>query len=71
MRLDIHLLVPFLCAGVKSPALQDHMKTGRVIGYLKNTVQLPFVSGTDSNGILTLYVLVSFVVHTPRVQKSY
>ena len=29
----------------------------------KNTVQLPFVSGTDSNGILTLYVPVSFVVH--------
>ena len=29
----------------------------------KNTVQLQFVSGTDSNGILTSYVPVSFAVH--------
>ena len=33
------------------PALQDHTKNWRVIGYLQNTVQLPFVSGIDSNGI--------------------
>ena len=29
----------------------------------KNTVQLPFVSGVGSNGILTIYVHASFSVH--------
>ena len=33
----------------------------------KNTVQLPFVSGTDSNGILTLYVHTSFAVHPESI----
>ena len=48
---------------VKSPALHDYTNIGRVIGYQKNTVQLPFVLWIDSNGILTLYVPVSFAVH--------
>ena len=46
-----------------SSILQDQPKIGRVIGCLKNTVQLPFVSGTESNEILTLYVHASFAVH--------
>ena len=62
-RLDIHLRVPFLCTRVKSPALQDRTKIEIIIGCLKSTVQIPFVSETDSNGILSLYVHASFVVH--------
>ena len=57
---NIHL---FLCTRVKSPTIQDHTQIGRIIGYLKNTVQLPLVAGTDSNGILTWYVHASFAVH--------
>ena len=63
--LDIHLRVPFLCTQVKSLALHDCTKIVIVIviDCLKNTVQLPFVSGTDSNEILTLYIPASFAVH--------
>ena len=52
MRPNIHLCVPCLCTRGKSLAIQDHTKIGRVIGYLKNSVQVPLVAGTDSNGIL-------------------
>ena len=63
-RLDIiHLCVLFLYTQIKLPALQDHTKIGRIIGYLKNAVQLPFVSRTDSNGILTWYVHALFVLY--------
>ena len=49
---------------VKSRALHDYMKNERVIGCLKNTIQQPFVPRTGSNRILTLYVPVSFAVHS-------
>ena len=52
-RPDIQLCVPFLCRQVKSPTIQDHSKIGRIISYLKNTVQLPLIVETDSTEILT------------------
>ena len=50
---DIKICIIFLWTQAKSQKLNDYAKTGRVIGYLKNTIQLPSVSGTDSDGILT------------------
>ena len=55
---DIQICITFLLTQTISWPVLDYTKTGRVIGYLKNTVQLPSVSETDSNGILTLYVHV-------------
>ena len=53
----------FLWTQEKSPVSHDYKRTGRIIECFKNTVQLLFVSGTDSNGNLTSYVPVSFAVH--------
>ena len=60
---DIQTCIIFLSTQVKSQAIHDYTKTGRVIGNLRDNVQLSSVSGTDSNRILTLYVPVSFAVH--------
>ena len=62
-RPNMQLCVPFLCTQVKSPTIQDYKKIERVIGYLKNTVQLPLAVGIDSDKILTWYIQASFAVH--------
>ena len=43
---------------------QDCRKIGRVISYLKETVHLPLVIGTDNSGTLTWNIDVSFAVHS-------
>ena len=60
---DINLCVLFLWTQVKSPVSHNYTKTGRFIGCFKNTVHITFVSGTDSNDILTSCIPVSFTVH--------
>ena len=39
------------------------METGRIIGYLLDTIQASSISGTDSNGTITSYFLTSLGVH--------
>ena len=62
-RPDLQMYVTFLCTRVKSPTEQDHTKLGKVIGYLKDTVQLSLLVGRDDNEILTWNIYVSFAVH--------
>ena len=42
-------------------------RIGRIIDYLKNTVQLPFVVGTDSNGIQTSWYI--HIYHLQYIQQ--
>ena len=61
-RPDIQVCVAFLCTRVKSPTDQDSKKLGRAISYLKETVHLPLVLGTDNSGTLTWNINASFAV---------
>ena len=62
VRPDIQVCVAFLCTRVKAPAEQDYKKLGKVISYLKETVHLPLVVGTDDSGRLTWNIDASFTV---------
>ena len=44
-RLDIQAAVAYLCTRVKEPTEDDYLKLARVIRYLCNTVQLPWIIG--------------------------
>ena len=60
---DILIYVALLCTRVKVPTKQDHKKLGRVVSYLKETVHLPLVIGTDNRETLTWNIDASFAVH--------
>ena len=48
-RPDTQVCVAFLCTRIKSLIEQDYKKIGRVIGYLKETILLLLVVGTDNS----------------------
>ena len=59
----IQIFITFLWTRVVSWTSLDYTKTGKVIGYLIDIFHLSSASGTISNGIMTLYVNVPFLVH--------
>ena len=62
-RPDIQTAVAFLCTRVKSPDEDDERKLIRVLGYLKETLHIPLVLGTDGSNNVYWYVDASFAVH--------
>ena len=59
---EFHLT--FLCARVEVLTEQDYKKLGKVISYLKETVDLSLVVGADNSGRLTWNIDASFAVHS-------
>ena len=63
VRPDLQLVVSFLCTRVKRPTVQDYAKLTRAIQYLRGTLELPLILGTDGSGTLRWSVDASFAVH--------
>ena len=62
-RPDIQVTVAFLCTRVKAPTEEDYRKLGRLIGYVKKTIDLPLILGLDGSETLTWNVDASFATH--------
>ena len=62
-RPDIQVCVAFLCICVKSLTEKDYEELGRVITYLKNTIYLPLIVGSDDSSSMIWNKDASFAVH--------
>ena len=62
-RPDLQTTVAFLCTRVQCPDQDDWKKLIRVLGYLKDTLFLPLILGSDGTGNMYWYVDASFAVH--------
>ena len=62
-RPDIQVTVAFLCTGVKAPTEEDYRKLGRLIRYVKETINLPLILGSDRSETLIWNMDASFATH--------
>ena len=62
-RSKIQLAVSFLKTRITSPDIDDWMKLGRCIKYLKNNKHIPLTLQTNSMNIILGWVDASFAVH--------
>ena len=62
-RPDLQVVVAFLCKQVKCPNVADWKKLGKLVRYVRATIQLPLIVGSDGTGIMAWSIDVSFVVH--------
>jgi hypothetical protein len=62
-RPDLQTAIAFLCTRVQSPDEDDWKKLIRLLGYVKDTLFLPLVLGSDGTGNIYWYVDASFAVH--------
>ena len=68
-RLDIETTISFLCTRVTKCDEDDWEKLRRLLGYLKNTLELPRIIGADSQSLMRSWADASFAVH--RDMKSH
>ena len=62
-RLDIEPTISFLCTRVSKSTTQDWIKLGRLLGYLKMTINLPRIIGADRLDIISCWADASYAVH--------
>lgn len=62
-RPDIRTAVSFLCGRLQYADADDYKKVGRVIKYLRGTIDLPLRLQGDGSGVLRWWVDASFAVH--------
>ena len=62
-RPDIQVAVAFLCKRVKCPNTGDWKKLGRLVRYVRATIYLPLIVGTDGSGNMVWSIDASFAVH--------
>ena len=62
-RPDIQVAVAFLCKRVKCPVTGDWKKLGRLVRYVRATIHLPLIVGTDGSGTMVWSIDASFAVH--------
>ena len=65
------LAVTFLCKWVKCPNTGDWKKLGRLVCYVKATIDLPLIIGSDGSGNMIWSIDASFAVHNDMSKKSY
>jgi hypothetical protein len=63
-RPDASVAIAFLTTRVRSPDIDDWRKLGHLIEYLRSTVDLQLILGSNKTGVLQWYVDASFAVHT-------
>ena len=63
MWFDIQICATFMWSWMMSRALVDYTNMRRIIGYILDNVQPPYVSMNDSIGAITSYFHISMVVH--------
>jgi hypothetical protein len=62
-RPDIQTAVAFLCTRVKRPDQDDYKKLGRVMRYLRGTLDMPLTLEAESTSVIKWWVDASFAVH--------
>ena len=62
-RVDIDLVVSFMCTRVSMRTEEDWDKLRRLLNYLSGTIDMPRVIGANSMGTMETYVDVSYAVH--------
>ena len=62
-RPDLQVLVAFLCKRVKAPNVGDWKKLGRLVRYVRATIHLPLILGSDGLGNMVWSIDASFAVH--------
>ena len=62
-RLDLQVAVAFLCKQVKSPNTSDLKKRGRLVQYVRATIHLTLIFGSDGLGNMIWSIDTSFDVH--------
>ena len=62
-RPDVAVTTAFLCSRITAPTEEDYKKLGRLIGYLRDTIELPLVLGSDGRDTLTWNIDASYAVH--------
>ncbi len=63
-RPDASVAIAFLTTRVRSPDVDDWKKLKHLIDYLRATVDMPLILGSNSSGVLNWYVDASFAVHS-------
>ena len=62
-RPDLQVSVAFLCKRVKAPNIGDWKKLGRLVQYVRATIHLSLILGSDSLGNMVWSIDASFAVH--------
>lgn len=62
-RADVAVTTVFLCSRVKSPTEENYNKLGRLIGYLRDTIELTLILGGDRRKVTTWNIDASYAVH--------
>ena len=62
-RLDLQVAVAFLCKRVMCPTVGDGKKLGRLVRYVRATIHLPLIVGSDGTGNMVWSIDASFTVH--------
>ena len=68
-RLDIEATISFLCTRVLKSTQQDWSKLGKLLGYLKRTVDLPRILG--ANGFSSVFCWTDSSYATHQEMKGY
>ena len=61
---DLQVAVAFLCKRVKCSNVGDWKKLRRLVRYMRATIHLPLIVGSDGSGNLIWSIDASFAVHT-------
>ena len=61
---DLQVAVAFLCNGVKCPNIVDWKKLSSLVWYVRATIYLPLIVGSDGTGNIVWSIYASFAVHT-------
>ena len=62
-RPDLQVVVSFLCKRVECPNTGDWKKLGRLVRYIRATIHVPLIVGSDGSGNMVWSIDASFVVH--------
>ena len=62
-RPDLQVSVAFLCKQVKAPNIGDWKKLRRLVRYMRATIHLPLILGSDSSGNMVWSIDTSFAIH--------
>ena len=62
-RSDLQVVVAFLCKRVECPNIDDWKELGRLVQYVRATIHLPLILGSDGTGNMVWSINASFAVH--------
>ena len=60
---DIVVAIALLCTRVEKPTEEDNDKLGKVITYVRDSIHLPLILGSDGSGTMVWNINASYAVH--------